>query len=82
MSTHTPGPWNCGPFGKGWTIWQEPGQELIAQNVANQNLIAAAPAMLEALQECVRYFDKQFPHMNFGIPEQCRQAIAQAEGKV
>lgn len=64
MSTkHTPGPWTAVRCKHGWHIGPQPsGTCGIRDNTdgskyeeheANSNLIAAAPDMLEALEECV-----------------------------
>ena len=93
-TTHTPGPWyphyakadHC----LSSSVWgQEPGNQvaviggksLEAMN-ANARLIAAAPAMYEALQIMVRAanVDEIDPLVMFASIERAKSALAQAEG--
>ncbi len=57
-SKHTPGPWaRRGGMVDGYCIISESTKELVAPNPIsspNANLIAAAPAMYEALQQLVK----------------------------
>lgn len=91
---HTPGPWirktsstgvsvHVGPDGKPFIAKMDNihtyGRDVIE---ANARLIAAAPDMLEALQEAVRWdtvsgLDNEWPL----IIDQIKSAIAKAEGK-
>ena len=87
MSTHTPGPWNI-RRGKHGTdvLGYDPKRGDIAvatidrhDTEANARLIAAAPALLEALE------DMLFAHAARGLLQECahnkaRAAIAQAKG--
>ena len=92
---HTPGPWyphyakadHC----LSSSVWgQEPGNQvaviggksLEAMN-ANARLIAAAPAMYEALQIMVRAanVDEIDPLVMFASIERAKDALAQAEGR-
>ena len=94
MNKHTPGPWyphyakadHC----LSSSVWgQEPGNQvaviggksLEAMN-ANARLIAAAPAMYEALQIMVRAanVDEIDPLVMFASIERAKGALAQAEG--
>ena len=94
MNKHTPGPWyphyakadHC----LSSSVWgQEPGNQvaviggksLEAMN-ANARLIAAAPAMYEALQIMVRAanVDEIDPLVMFASIERAKSALAQAEG--
>lgn len=69
---HTPGPWRIagkykGDHGSFWleTEFPMPVFELVpvigvpGEHLANARLIAAAPDLLEALQECEDYFDNR-----------------------
>ena len=95
MNKHTPGPWyphyakadHC----LSSSVWgQEPGNQvaviggksLEAMN-ANARLIAAAPAMYEALQIMVRAanVDEIDPLVMFASIERAKGALAQAEGR-
>ena len=86
-SKHTPGPWVV----EGSDITNDyPDQGsriLIAEKVAiesDANLIAAAPAMYEALQTLVEYLSTQVPADTLDDWKHvfaARQALAQAEGK-
>ena len=86
-ATHTPGPWVV----EGSDITNDyPDQGsriLIAEKVAiesDANLIAAAPAMYEALQTLVEYLSTQVPADTLDDWKHvfaARQALAQAEGK-
>ena len=96
-SKHTPGPWACNvwmvgnnvPTGE-ITISGPEGDEHICtmdgneDNLANGNLIAAAPAMYEALKEWCDYYAAYNPVRDKRIEpfiKLTRQALAQAEGK-
>lgn len=85
----TPGPWvNVG----GWVDSDKPGDlsSIIcaiysvtpgnpkAVNDANANLIAAAPELLEALQDALHAYDKHGEHSEWDF---ARAAIAKALGK-
>ena len=86
-SKHTPGPWVV----EGSDITNDyPDQGsriLIAEKVAiesDAHLIAAAPAMYEALQTLVEYLSTQVPADTLDDWKHvfaARQALAQAEGK-
>ena len=91
-ATHTPGPWKVRTaYSNGepvcYTIHL--GQTSIAdvtslseQDRVNANLIAAAPAMYEALQIMVRAanVDEIDPLVMFASIERAKGALAQAEG--
>jgi hypothetical protein len=93
---HSPGPWRTGGTvirsSEGFGIADtDPLQNgATDQNKANAQLIAAAPALLEALQETLRVLvtPQGFPDKNKGRTQeqqdafdQSRQAIAQATGE-
>ncbi len=87
---HTPGPWNCvdphvirGPKNVvvAKTLDSKEGYEI---KQANAHLIAAAPAMYEALKEWCDYYAAYNPIRDKRIEpfiKLTRQALAQAEGK-
>jgi len=87
---HTPGPWNCvdphvirGPKNVvvAKTLDSKEGYEI---KQANAHLIAAAPAMYEALKELCDYYAAYNPIRDKRIEpfiKLTRQALAQAEGK-
>lgn len=90
---HTPGPWRKGVDN---TIYQAETNKRIAdiymhaiyrdsdmQAHANAHLIAAAPAMYEALQIMVRAanVDEIDPLVMFASIERAKGALAQAEGR-
>ena len=87
MSKHTPGPWNARhtPFrGQGiqdvWCIDWSPDQEEVAEIVhgaANARLIAAAPDLLEALQDMV----SDHASLSAATLAFARAAIAKATGE-
>ena len=94
---HTPGPWlvaNNGKAGNTYHIWRNDsagkgegneGYAHIAKHVhgaGNAHLIAAAPAMYEALQIMVRAanVDEIDPLVMFASIERAKEALAQAEG--
>jgi hypothetical protein len=95
---HTPGPWHIG-MKPGPIIYGPSGEQVAClfpamldnqENKANARLIAAAPALLEALQETLRVLvtPQGFPDKNKGRTQeqqdafdQSRQAIAQATGE-
>ncbi len=63
---HTPGPWTAQPtHGNGWGVFATPLQFNVLDNSApepinaeaNARLIAAAPALLAALEECSKLLD-------------------------
>ena len=94
-TTHTPGPWyphyakadHC----LSSSVWgQEPGNQVaviggksLQTMNANAALIAAAPAMYEALQIMVRAanVDEIDPLVMFASIERAKGALAQAEGR-
>ena len=95
MSKHTPGPWyphyakadHC----LSSSVWgKEPGNQVaviggksLETMNANAALIAAAPAMYEALQIMVRAanVDEIDPLVMFASIERAKDALAQAEGR-
>lgn len=101
MSKHTPGPWrvtDCGVRAHGGyiahtnSVMRYPDQEEryafeVAQRDADKRLIAAAPDLLEALEDLesdiAGRFDMEDPSTNPGIKfaiEAARAAIAKARG--
>ena len=89
MSKHTKGPWKAvrtvAP--KGWVIGREDGLYDIAivrdgsaleDNQANARLIAAAPDLLEALEDVRHNVDSDEPEMWHRV----NAAIAKARGEV
>ena len=93
---HTPGPWSlckwmvgnntptgevtiCGPEGDEHICTMDGSED----NQANGNLIAAAPAMYEALQIMVRAanVDEIDPLVMFASIERARHVLKLAEGK-
>lgn len=91
-SKHTPGPWKCvdphvirGPKNVvvAKTLDSKEGYEI---KQANAHLIAAAPAMYEALKGMMSMYDsvnKAYKHVGSCPCHYCKakQALAQAEGK-
>ena len=93
---HTPGPWEVtGPHSRE-VITTNPGTYKPCMTIAkvggywdgeaqaNAHLIAAAPAMYEALQTLVEYLSAQVPADTLDDWKHvlvARQALAQAEGK-
>lgn len=87
---HTPGPWKCiDPH-----VIRDPKNVVVAKTLdskegyeikqANAHLIAAAPAMYEALKALVEYLDTQVQAGKLDDWKHvlvARQALAQAEGK-
>lgn len=94
QSKHTPGPWQYSPGHDPHNqaqIYGENGKTLAItysdEGSANAQLIAAAPALLEALRECItepgaacwkkrEYAEKRIRY----IDQMARAAISQAEG--
>lgn len=94
---HTPGPWFAIPHGKGSRAWKVTGNvddaaddvanvigySEIDEVAANARLIAAAPALLEALQTILGY--NSTGGIKRGLPPRCvemaRAAIALATNK-
>ena len=64
MSAHTPGPWTLDPCASGWMLISN-GQDITAEPLdardADARLIAAAPALLEALQNCANVLALALP---------------------
>ncbi len=97
MSKHTPGPWKAVQHPRehkwAWTIEGTDGVGQIIARIglvndaqavaANAHLIAAAPAMYEALQIMVRAanVDEIDPLVMFASIERAKGALAQAEGR-
>ena len=93
---HTPGPWypHCAKADHclSSSVWgPEPGNQVaviggkkLDEMNANAHLIAAAPAMYEALKALVEYLDTQVQAGKLDDWKHvlvARQALAQAEGK-
>jgi hypothetical protein len=96
--THTPGPWGyvpSPPFG-GFEIapaadiergdWSREVAATYRGNEADARLIAAAPDLLDALEECEGYFTGHATVCRVGpvgraILDRARAAIAKAEGR-
>jgi len=95
MSRHTPGPWVvrhddmvCSKEGRIIADCESTSYNMrpappIAEDKANAHLIAAAPAMYEALQIMVRAanVDEIDPLVMFASIERAKGALAQAEGR-
>ena len=88
MNKHTPGPWvvYTNPVTGSHVIGQTDGPPIVklkAGQVSNAHLIAAAPAMYEALQIMVRAanVDEIDPLVMFASIERAKGALAQAEGR-
>jgi len=94
MSSHTPGPWtldNCPDAYGNATIRPDDGTEggdISVQPIAtvytdaNAHLIAAAPEMLEALQEALADAETlNEPYRNEAVCERMRAVIAKARGE-
>ena len=87
MSEHTPGPWTTegADITNGYP--EQGARVLIAEKVFSEHdaaLIAAAPAMYEALKEWCDYYAAYNPIRDKRIEpfiKLTRQALAQAEGK-
>jgi hypothetical protein len=96
MSKHTPGPWTVlvneeSPYGEIYAPKRETmvaamignGQPL-AEVMSDANLIAAAPAMLQALKEAeheIRYTIDESDNKGQKVLAVIQAAIAQAEGE-
>jgi hypothetical protein len=87
MNKHTPGPWEetYNTSDNTWGVCLPEGGDVLAQlieNQANATLLAAAPAMYEALQIMVRAanVDEIDPLVMFASVERAKGALAQAEG--
>lgn len=96
MSAHTPGPWHIqDDHGKRW-IETNGNDDTIAEihrrrrmgsvysceeADANARLIAAAPDLLEALEEFMAHGEQAFGH-DFEVMVKARAAIAKARGEV
>ena len=87
QSKHTPGPWEetYNLRDNTWGVCLPEGGDVLAQlieNQANATLLAAAPAMYEALQIMVRAanVDEIDPLVMFASIERAKGALAQAEG--
>ena len=87
MNKHTPGPWSVGgPTGFVNQVYIEPAIGAVYgsgdEAQANAHLIAAAPELLEALQEALEdwdddHFDEEYPY-RAEWAEKARAAIAKA----
>ena len=85
MSKHTPGPWKFIDI-IGCCAIETPSRQLLkyisptATNVANARLMAAAPDLLEALEEFMAHGEQAFGH-DFDVMIKARAAIAKAIGE-
>lgn len=93
---HTPGPWRVGrEFGTDAYVWAHPNdrgciatvnlygknEDAVAVRRANLTLIAAAPAMLDALKQAESFIQAHGSLLaSANILKVARAAIAQAEG--
>lgn len=102
-TAHTPGPWKAlpGNGGRSWpAIWTQNGSDFIAQlscgarrpwkvALADADLIAAAPDMLDALKFAKEVIDDQSYRFHRdcrcqlceSLPQTINAAIAKAEGR-
>lgn len=89
MSKHTPGEWTLNleawlptiSVGRVGYITVNTG----SANVANAKLVAAAPKLLAALKECVKYLDSgDYPENSIQreLWEEAQEAIAHSEGRI
>lgn len=86
-STHTPGPWSTAREGMGWLVYSEYGRgdegarhypAQVVDTEANAKLIAAAPQLLEALQDIAK---NHYPECSCPTPEcemTCTNGVARA----
>ena len=93
---HTPGPWvvkstdedintktiiDSNEFWIAKVLNFNRASDDIRESQANAALIAAAPAMYEALQEALKCIEKHVPKTEFAPRQWIREVLAQAEGK-
>ena len=90
MSKHTPGPWRVVDSWNDYMVESQNGEEIIWQdgphntptiNEANARLIAAAPDLLEALENLADYIDERAGDNECRPLENARAAIAKAKGE-
>lgn len=88
QSKHTPAPWYVKIAGKNWFVESEGRQitcadEIDREDTANANLIAAAPELLEALENII---DDQYGTLAEIMEpwkiEDAKQAIKKARGEL
>lgn len=77
---HTPGPWHWDSEGLGSkdVLVFGKGYPFEMTSTANKNLIAAAPDLLEALQDALHAYDKHGEHSEWDF---ARAAISKAMGE-
>ncbi len=83
MSAHTPGPWRFepAPHRAHWILGVTSVALTTMPNEANARLIAAAPALLVALESMVERFDGFVEHDGSTLSiDMARAAIAKAKG--
>jgi hypothetical protein len=82
MAEHTPAPWTADRRGGVWGIVREQGCDLILCShdhaEADAHLVAAAPDLLEALEDILRIYDRGG---GIGHIHRARAAIAKARGE-
>ena len=82
---YTPGPWKVvfpevlATDPRATIVCSVTGAQSNDQAVADANLIAAAPALLEALENMLSWADEQTPITHL---DKARAAIAQAKGEI
>lgn len=90
-NTHTPGPWTVDFDAEGaedcFSVWYDvdgTGAEIAGRigEEANAHLIAAAPEMLAALEDIVRYVSPGDDIPFAAMLEEARAAIAKAKGEL
>jgi hypothetical protein len=84
---HTPGPWKFDPVGETIYGYSEEGEVLVVvyemnTNEADARLIAAAPGLLEALQNMVGQFDNPIYRRKYQGDETYTEAIACARAAI
>ena len=86
-SGNTPGPWQQN-HSHGMTFIETSEGNLpicrvsAGNQLANANLIAAVPDLLEALERFIAFADKQNLEYESALIRQCKAAIAKATGEI
>ena len=82
---HTPGPWyaaNMGNDFQGLVVEEPTGKNIaVVYDKRDVHILAAAPAMYEALQEALKCIEKHVPKTEFAPRQWIREVLAQAEGR-
>ncbi|MBX3018004.1 MAG: hypothetical protein KF767_08950 [Bdellovibrionaceae bacterium] len=84
---HTPGPWDVNVYSYPLTPrlfgvnWKQQEKRDASEDLANARLIAAAPEMLEALEDVLAFLNIKRTGIENSLAKQVERALAKARGE-